>query len=64
MKRIIRASITEKELEIDSLSQIGLDMLDMMKRLTYQKSNASTDEQETAITEAIKNIRKAYNSIR
>lgn len=63
MKRMIRASITEKEYQMDSLSQIGLDMLDIIRRLQYQRSNASTDDQVAAITEAINGIRKAYSRI-
>lgn len=55
---------TEKELQIDSISQINLDILDLIKRLTYQKSNVSTDAQESAITEAIIFLRKAYNRIK
>ena len=65
MKRMISASTTEKELITDSpLSKIGMDMLDIIKRLQYQRTNASTDEQEAAITEAIISIRRAYNRIR
>lgn len=60
MKKYVKATMYEQ----DSLSQIQLDMLEMIKRLTYQIDNASTDEQENAIRSAIINIRQAYNSIR
>lgn len=60
MKKYVKAATYDS----DSLSQIQLDMLEMIKRLTHQIDNASTDEQENAIRNAIINIRKAYNSIR
>lgn len=60
MKKYVKATMYEQ----DSLSQIQLDMLEMIKRLTYQIDNVSTDEQENAIRSAIINIRQAYNSIR
>ena len=63
MKRVIKSSTTVKEYDSDSLSQIKSDMLDIISRLTAQAANASTYEQEQAISNAKINIRKAYNAI-
>ncbi len=63
MKRLISAK-TAYEYDMDSISQILLDMDNIIKRLYAQKSNASTDEQEMKITEAVNYLRKAYNKLR